>query len=130
MLQIQTKCYILLRRYVHHLIADEVHAAAAMQAKEFVVRRDVDGEALVVRLAPDPLLAALRGLLRDQVLGQRQRMYTVGIGWDIANVLNHWQITNVGPGRRSCELMSYFWLYFFILTNPNNEEKNILTNHS
>ena len=80
MLQIQTKCYILLRRYVHHLIADEVHAAAAMQAKEFVVRRDVDGEALVVRLAPDPLLAALRGLLRDQVLGQHQRLY---ICWDI-----------------------------------------------
>ncbi len=41
-----------------------------MQAEEFVVGRDVDGEALVVRLAPDPLLAALRGLLRYQVLGQ------------------------------------------------------------
>jgi hypothetical protein len=69
-----------LRRYVHHLIADEVHAAAAMQAEEFVVWRDVDGEALVVRLAPDPLLAALRGLLRDQVLAQNQRIYSC---WDM-----------------------------------------------
>jgi hypothetical protein len=54
-----------------------------MQAEEFVIGRDVDGEALVVRLAPDPLLAALRGLLRDQVLGQRQRMYSC---WDMGQM--------------------------------------------
>ncbi len=83
----------MLRRYVHHLIAYEVHAAAAMQAEEFVVGRDVDGEALVVRLAPDPLLAALRGLLRDQVLGQHQRMYSCKDMGKCRQTLVVWQIT-------------------------------------
>jgi hypothetical protein len=98
-----------------------------MQAEEFVVRWNIDGEALVVRLAPDPLLAALRGLLRDQVLGQHQRMY---ICWDMgkcSQTLVIWKITNVEPGRRSCELMPSFWLYFFVLTSPNSEEQHILT---